>query len=60
MSIPTINKLLNCKFINKVVICSHLGRPKYREPELSLNNRVLKELEMKIERKLNSLIMIEV
>ena len=52
MSIPTINKLLNCKFINKVVICSHLGRPKYREPELSLKNRVLKELESKIKRKI--------
>ena len=29
-----------------------MGRPKYREPELSLKNRVLKELESKIKRKI--------
>ena len=36
-----------------VVVCSHLGRPKLRELDLSLNNKVHKYLEMKLEREIN-------
>ena len=53
MSIPTIKKLLSYNFVNKIVICSHLGRPKSREVELSLNNKVHKYLEMKLEREIS-------
>ena len=53
MSIPTIKKLLSYNFVNKIVICSHLGRPKSREVDLSLNNKVHKYLEMKLEREIN-------
>ena len=48
MSIPTI-KLLSYNFVNKIVICSHLGRPKSKSRS-SLNNKVHKYLEMKLER----------
>ena len=53
MSIPTIKKLLSYNFVNKIVICSHLGRPKSREVDLSLNNKVHKYLEMKLEREIS-------
>ena len=53
MSIPTIKKLLSYNFVNKIVICSHLGRPKSREVDLSLNNKVHKYLEIKLEREIS-------
>ena len=53
MSIPTIKKLLSYNFVNKIVICSHLGRPKSREVGLSLYNKVHKYLEMKLEREIS-------
>ncbi len=53
MSIPTIKELLSYNFVNKIVICSHLGRPKSREVGLSLNNKVHKYLELKLEKEIN-------
>ena len=54
-SVPTIKKLLKFKFVNKVIICSHLGRPKGQESNLSLSKKVLPELEKKIETKIEFL-----
>ena len=48
LSVPTIQRLLKYKFVNKVIICSHLGRPKGQENNLSLSKKVLPELEKKI------------
>ena len=55
LSIPTIKKLLQFKFVNKVIICSHLGRPESQENNLSLANKVLPELEKKIGNKIDFL-----
>lgn len=45
LSIPTIKKLINFKFINKIILCSHLGRPNSRDNEFSLIKKVHPELE---------------
>ena len=45
LSIPTIKQLIGFKFINKIIICTHLGRPNLRDNEFSLINRVHPELE---------------
>ena len=49
LSVPTIQKLLQFNFVDKVIICSHLGRPKGPENNLSLIHNVLPELEKKID-----------
>ena len=54
-SVPTIQKLLKFKFVNKVIICSHLGRPKGQESNFSLSKKVLPELEKKIGTKIEFL-----
>ena len=45
LSVPTIKKLISFKFINKIIICSHLGRPNSRDDEFSLIKKVHPELE---------------
>lgn len=45
LSIPTIKQLIGFKFINKIIICTHLGRPNLRDNEFSLINRVHPKLE---------------
>ena len=55
LSVPTIKKLLKFKFVNKVIICSHLGRPKGQDNVFSLAHNVLPELEKKISNKIEFL-----
>ncbi|MEC7921096.1 MAG: phosphoglycerate kinase [Chloroflexota bacterium] len=51
LSIPTILELLELDSVKKLIICTHLGRPKNSfDPELSTKNKIKPYLEEKLRR----------
>ena len=56
LSIPTILELLELDSVKKLIICTHLGRPKNSfDPELSTKNKIKPYLEEKLRRPMHTM-----